>query len=43
VYKPGSPLLWRAALVVSRVNKKEGGDYEKRTEKENEKVKLFSI
>jgi hypothetical protein len=44
VSKPGSHLLWRAALVVdSRVNKKEGGKCGKRTENTNEKIKLFKI
>jgi hypothetical protein len=43
VSKPGNPLLWRAALVDSRVNKKEGEKCGKRTENANEKMKLFSI
>jgi hypothetical protein len=31
VSKPGSPLLWQASIVDSRVNKKEGGKCGKRT------------
>jgi hypothetical protein len=41
VSKPGSPLLWRAALLDSRVNKKDGENYGKGTENANEKMKLF--